>query len=315
MNVKLTTISIVLFALGSLLIAQPGGMGRRGAKMNPEAKKEIKSYMDKEVLPVVMPERNKLDSYLTAAEQDKLTNIRKDMKSIREQFGSFRKTMMEARRSGEMPSEEQINQMRALGKQQRLLMNDAWAIADEYEIEIYEILDGLKPQSEGWNKDIKAIIEKYKPEGAENGERPTRQRPEGAEGRQGKGQKGRQGGRAGMGPRGGGQPLQRLLTSPVAFLLWDGEADIASTGGQGGFSAFPNPAKDKQTVSYKVKTAGEVIIELMDANGTVVRSLGNAQKEVGEYELDVDTKGLTPGFYIYRITTPDGIKTKKIKIE
>lgn len=304
-------IGLMIFsALGVMLFAQPGGQDfRRGrAKMNPEAQKEIKAYMEKEVLPVLRPERAKLESYLGETEKNTLASIRTDLKKMREEGKEFRKSMMEARRNGEQPSEEQITQMRAMQKNMRLSMDQAWEIADEYEIEIYEIFDGLKDDGKKWHEDIKTIREKYKPEGTEGKEQSQPQR--GKNGNRSKGN-----GKMGRGRMGGGDPVNRLLKSPVQFLLWDGSSEIAQTN-ETGTRAFPNPTRGEQTqtLTYKVKKAGSVSIQLVDPTGNVVRTIEKSQLEKGQHEVKINTRGLDPGVYIYRISTKDGTTTKKIQI-
>lgn len=300
-------IGLIAFSIvGMLLFAQPEGRGYQGrkAKMNPEAKKEIKAYMEKEVFPVLKPEREKLDSYIGETERNLLASIRIEMKKMREEGREFRKTMMEARKNGQEPSQEQIDKMRAMRKDSRLLMDQAWKIADEYEIEIYEILDGLKGDAEKWHKDLKAIHEKYKPEGEHAGSDHARPNRKGE--RPGKGE------HTGKRRMGMGSPVDRLLQSPVQFLLWDGSTDMSVD--EGHARVFPNPSQGVQTLAYKVKTAGEVSIELLDQAGTVVLSIEKAQVEKGEHEVKINTRGLKSGVYIYRITTADGTTTKKIQI-
>ncbi|MCI4670156.1 MAG: T9SS type A sorting domain-containing protein [Bacteroidia bacterium] len=300
MTIKHLIGAIALSLFGVVVFAQPeqGQWGKR-PKMNPEAQKEIKAYVEKNVLPVLQPERAKLDTYLSQDDKAELASIRGEIKSMKAQGKEFRKAMMEARKNGTMPSEDQIDKMREMRKNQRLLMTRAWAVADEYEIEIYEIFDGLKPKAESWKNDLKAIKDKYKPEGAED--RQGRQGKKGMGHKQGKGMR-------------GGNPVERLIHSPVQFLLWDGSTELPQVNEGSQPTVFPNPSQGNQTLTYKVKTAGDVKIELVDAEGNVVRTVERSQVEKGEQSIDFSTQGLKSGVYIYRITTADGTKTKKIQI-
>jgi len=284
----------------SLSLSARAERGQRGMRTHPEARKEIKAYVEQEVLPILAPARAQLDTYIGETEKNHLEEIRSQIKSLKDEGKILRKSFIEARRQGEYPSQEDIDKMRALGKERRHLMDQAWAIADQYEIEIYEILDQLKPEAEAWKEDMKAIVEKYKPEDAE---------PQSSRDSKGKGERKR-------GRRKSGNPVGRLLQSPVHFLIWDGSMDVASQLGEASeLQAFPNPASSRQSITYKVKNAGKVSIELLDANGQVVRNLEKNIEEAGTYTEEISTRGLKPGVYVYRITTTDGTKTKKIKIE
>ncbi len=282
----------------SLSLSAQTERGQKGMRTHPEARKEIKAYMEKEVFPILAPARAQLDTYIGETEKNHLEEIRSQIKSLKEEGKVLGKSFIKARRQGEYPSQEDIDKMRALGKERRHLMDQAWVIADQYEIEIYEILDQLKLEAEAWKEDMKAIIEKYKPGDAE---------PQSSRDSKGKGKRGR---------RKSGNPVRRLLQSPVHFLLWDGSTDVAGQLGEAfELQAFPNPAGSRQSITYRVKNAGKVSIELLDANGQVVRNLEKNIEEAGEYTEEISTRGLKPGVYVYIITTANGTKTKKIKIE
>jgi hypothetical protein len=71
-------------------------------------------------------------------------------------------------------------------------------------------------------------------------------------------------------------------------------------------SLFPNPARDRVTVS-----SGEVIdnIILFDASGKMM-----LQKQVDRQELTLDLSGLTPGMYLIRIQSGKSMQVKRVQV-
>jgi bacterial leucyl aminopeptidase len=80
----------------------------------------------------------------------------------------------------------------------------------------------------------------------------------------------------------------------------------------GSFSTYPNPFSKQTTLSYELKTAAQVSIQIFDASGRVVKTFENGMQEAGWHHIDWDGNGLTAGIYFFRIQTP--ITQRIIKI-
>jgi hypothetical protein len=61
---------------------------------------------------------------------------------------------------------------------------------------------------------------------------------------------------------------------------------------------FPNPAKDKTRVRFKLNSAYHVSIALFDKQGKKVKTIVNKEYVPGSYEEDTDVSALPDGVYI-----------------
>jgi uncharacterized protein (DUF1501 family) len=78
---------------------------------------------------------------------------------------------------------------------------------------------------------------------------------------------------------------------------------------------FPNPAKDKTTMHFKVNRASHVSIDLMDINGKSVRTLLSGSYEPGDHKVETDLTGLDAGSYIYQLKSGFFKSAKKLTIK
>ena len=106
--------------------------------------------------------------------------------------------------------------------------------------------------------------------------------------------------------------------------LWDDVIDPGSTaieedetpiaGSFGLRSVYPNPALMKATLSYELKTAGEISLAVYDILGRRIRTVWSGQKSAGTYEtewdgLDDTGASVAPGVYMVTFTATDGRRT------
>jgi uncharacterized protein (DUF1501 family) len=80
-------------------------------------------------------------------------------------------------------------------------------------------------------------------------------------------------------------------------------------------NCFPNPAKEKTTMHFRVNRASHVAIELMDINGKPVRKLIDGDFEPGEHKVETDLTGLSNGTYIYQLKSGFFQSVKKLTIK
>ncbi len=82
-------------------------------------------------------------------------------------------------------------------------------------------------------------------------------------------------------------------------------------------AAFPNPVVNNLYVQLSLKNNGIVIIQLLDLSGKVVlneqRQLQNGKQQITV--TAIKQKGITPGVYTLKVTTPYEIKTAKIIVQ
>ncbi len=80
---------------------------------------------------------------------------------------------------------------------------------------------------------------------------------------------------------------------------------------------YPNPFNSQTIISYQLKYAGKVKLEIYDALGTKIRSLLNEFSNRGNYSRAWDGKNnngrsVSSGVYFYRLSAGDFMETKKM---
>ncbi|NUM60843.1 MAG: T9SS type A sorting domain-containing protein, partial [Ignavibacteriaceae bacterium] len=83
---------------------------------------------------------------------------------------------------------------------------------------------------------------------------------------------------------------------------------------------YPNPFNPTTTISYSIKTSGQVQLKVYDMLGTEVASLVNENQEAGNYSVTFNAaelprrsgSALTSGIYFYTLTSGNFMETKKL---
>lgn len=78
---------------------------------------------------------------------------------------------------------------------------------------------------------------------------------------------------------------------------------------------YPNPARDKTTITYHVNSVLQVKVSLLDMKGNLVRLLVDEQQTPGEQKIEVNLTDLPDGIYLYRMETGIINETKKLVIK
>jgi photosystem II stability/assembly factor-like uncharacterized protein len=78
---------------------------------------------------------------------------------------------------------------------------------------------------------------------------------------------------------------------------------------------YPNPFNPSTTISYILPGAGDVSLGIYDIRGSLVRSLFDGKKDMGDYSITWDAKdnqqkSVASGVYFYRITVKNGSDIK-----
>jgi len=66
------------------------------------------------------------------------------------------------------------------------------------------------------------------------------------------------------------------------------------------------------SISYT--TEEQVVLELYDATGRLVRTLADRRFDPGTHALELGSDGLNPGLYTYRLLTSRGSSTRQMLI-
>ncbi|MEL6193284.1 MAG: T9SS type A sorting domain-containing protein [Bacteroidota bacterium] len=301
-----------MFLLLGFMVFLGGLKAQEGPrKKRKEAREAVQAYIETNVFPAISEQREKLDVYLTSDERETVDEIRAELLALREEMKAMKKEKRaQFKETGEKPepTEAEKAEMKAAAKARRLLMTQAWEIADTYEAEIESLLAEIEPQQEIWKEGIKSIMEDFRPEGKPERVRPGHggERPERMEGPRG---------RRGFGRRGPGGPggMMEAFQQPVKFLLFEEDMlEKAELEEDEGVMIFPNPTLNQNQLSYEVKETGRVNIQLLDQQGNVLQTVLSTYQDAGSYEQQIDLSELQPGVYLYQIQTPTGTSTKKV---
>jgi hypothetical protein len=77
---------------------------------------------------------------------------------------------------------------------------------------------------------------------------------------------------------------------------------------------YPNPAKDKTTFLYELVRETNAKFEIFDSQGRIVHNLIGAGNSQGQHRIEYDVSGLEGGIYFYRLTTKEGVVTKRLVV-
>ena len=75
---------------------------------------------------------------------------------------------------------------------------------------------------------------------------------------------------------------------------------------------YPNPSDKYIHIDYTIAGAENIIIELLDMNGTAILATKRTHPFQGDYKLELDVSSLIPGLYIVRIRSGSRFVNEKI---
>ena len=279
---------------------------------NKELRKELKAYIDQNVMPALREQRNKLESKITLQDRQKLEELRKQLAVLQAQRHDFRKDFRKeqkgATEKGEM-TEEQRNKIKEVRDkikiQMKTIMQSSKEIAKNYSTDIEQLLTPMQSQKEQWKQDMKAICDKY----TVNNPDSTHKHGGNARGKHGKHGKFRMMAKQHFKEM---KPAMFLLIQPSENQVIATEAVKESDENT---KIYPNPSSNQTTSDFKVKEAGNVNIVLLDAQGNVIKNIMNEHKEKGKYSALIDLSGLREGTYFYKIATPTKTETNRVVVK
>ncbi|MBU0517439.1 T9SS type A sorting domain-containing protein, partial [bacterium] len=75
---------------------------------------------------------------------------------------------------------------------------------------------------------------------------------------------------------------------------------------------YPNPFNPTTAISYELRVAGSVLLNVFDIQGREVARLVNGWRDAGTHDVTFDASSLTSGVYLYRLTTEAQTVTGKM---
>lgn len=271
--------------------------------------KELKAYKDENIVPKLQTQRAKLEAIMSAEDKETIARLRPVFAQQRQK--------MEQRFEGRKELKERPTpEMREKMKAERMANKEAMkphfetlkSLVEKYETDIDKLHKEIEGQHLVWEKDMKDIHEKYKPQELKEGTHPRMEH---------KGVRPHPGNRGERMSREKGEKTAHLDKRKVHFLLMEPSGSQSSLLSQNALTEvaiFPNPATAMNTINYEVKQAGQVRIELKNDAGKTLRVLSDSFKEVGKFTVEVDLAELRDGVYYYTITDGNGVISKKVVV-
>lgn len=71
------------------------------------------------------------------------------------------------------------------------------------------------------------------------------------------------------------------------------------------YNCYPNPFNPMTTISFDLPISGNIILELFNVRGQLVKTIINGTYNAGHYEKIIDCSDLGSGIYIYKLTSAD----------
>lgn len=104
----------------------------------------------------------------------------------------------------------------------------------------------------------------------------------------------------------------RIVTAVTEMSLEDLSGDLPNEVILAG--NFPNPFNPVTTIQFSVPEAMPVDISVFDLTGRMVTRLTNQDFPAGTHTLQFNAAALSSGVYIYRMTTPHGVRSAKMTL-
>jgi len=77
---------------------------------------------------------------------------------------------------------------------------------------------------------------------------------------------------------------------------------------------YPNPFNPTTTIEYQIVEPGNVTVEVYNSNGQLIKTLVNEYQNAGPHSVVWDASSLAAGIYLYRITSGNVSRMKKMTL-
>jgi hypothetical protein len=77
---------------------------------------------------------------------------------------------------------------------------------------------------------------------------------------------------------------------------------------------YPNPFNPSTVISYNLKQAGPVTLQIYNYLGELVATLANGIQAAGNHKITFNAAALNSGLYFYRLQTGNFAETRKMML-
>ncbi len=229
------------------------------------------AYLEQNVFPAILEQRKKLELQLSETEKAEIAQLREEFQVFKQKGKEDRMGGKKHRQNMESLSDaekvalfDQHHQKKKLHQQLREKVN-------KYESKVNPLLEELHEPMQKWKTDLKALAENNNDEEEpDHSMHPNRH----------------QGG------------LRRFL-SPIHFVLLDPEKGFSQAENTRSSLMYPNPVAGEAQISFSLEKSGNVLVEIVDSQGNVVKTISEKRMEAGANTLTFKTDDLKQGAYFY----------------
>lgn len=282
-------------------------------------KKAHKQAFKQEILPLMQEQRAKFETMLSETHKQKIEGLRGELAALKPQMKEMRKAKKEVHLNQAAPSGDMDTQFEALREQRKAIFTQAGEIAKAYESELKSLHEEIKPQLEAFHAKMRTQHQSCEDAGipkppceTKNGDCKKGRKAEGAiqgKGAHAQGEKGK--GRHKDGDFEGKHRLRKA----AHFVLMDPNGMVDEMDQEElQLEIFPNPSTTNNTLTYTLRTAGKVTIDLLNKDGQVLKTVFSGNRDAGTFVQQVDTQNLGMDIYYYRVTTADDVIMKRFTV-
>ncbi len=255
--------------------------------LEPEQRKalgqEIRAYQRENIAPIILGQRQKLEASLDASSKQKIEEVRLAMAELKAERKALKNQVKEE--GSDLSPEEKQAKRQQFKEQVKTQMETLRPVLEQYGEEIESLREEISAQSATWKEDIQNILLKY----FEN----TQEIPR--------------------------RSIKRMQKpghiNKMRFLLLDPNKDLSAKSAKGRLkNLYPNPSTGARRLDYDLKEDTFVRIQLLDAQGNLVRPLEEGPKKAGSHSMEFDTGLLQPGAYVIRLEYDGKQETKRVQI-
>ncbi len=304
-----------LYAATAATAVQP-----EGRAFIKELKDTIQSYTAKNIQPLLLQWKSKLENAMTKEDLAILIQLRAKKDAIlKEQAEDMKQAFNETKSSEEADVKElrnKRNEIRSNSKEElKAIYKETASLADKYKETLGKIADESSGKKEEWRNDVEKIIKDWKEQHSSelSGAKQHKRMYQGIEEKTPGSMK--------------FLPDRNKENSGVHFMLWDGKlsqdrqkisirqsfSSRKRESSQGSpLSNAPNPFSEKTTIKFSLDEAQDVNLSIFDSNGKKVAELFDGELGEGEHSFVFNAakyKSLPAGTYTYTITTQSGKQT------
>jgi len=250
-----------------------------------ELHKQIKAYKEENIKPVMLEQRAKLEPKISEADKQVIAEFRIEFEKMKAERQARFKEMKE---SGDAADFKRMH------KERKGLVDDdkrdkMKSLVEKYKDDIEPLFAEVADQQEKWKNDIKAIAKstlEINDEEMKHGKRKMRHM------------------------HGDHKEMKKM----VHFLLFDPSEKTNTPSSQSlikEVTAYPNPASSVTTIEYDVLEDGNVLIELRDNKGKLLKTVKNTFHKKGNHRVTILLDSYQSDLFYVLIQDKNGLATTK----